>query len=175
MQRRGGAEEGGQRERTIAVLMTTVMCMPSSRPSQKIQAPSFTCTRDVIVHTADRASQTRTSAHPIVTPPPSKNSAFRGLSLAQGARTPMTIDSVSQTIVTELYPRRRLPPSHRHSIGYRAPCAWRIAGINECTSRRHPQRQKIHAFDALAVVQGGMRPDHPREGRIAANSRQSIR
>jgi hypothetical protein len=118
--------------------MATVMCIPKLRPSQALQPPNVTSTKYVIVRRADEVSHTWTRAHPVM-PLHRQKIVISGCPLsAKGAHTPKTIGAVIQTMVTEPSPRRRLPPSHLHSISYRASCSWRIAGINEYTSRRHP-------------------------------------
>jgi hypothetical protein len=97
--------------------MTTVMCMPNIQSPQQCILPACPIPN---ISSCDTLMSHRIHGRVLIPscPPSSRNCGITWPSLAQGARTPVTIDSGPQTVVTEPSPRRRLHPSHPYSIGH---------------------------------------------------------
>jgi hypothetical protein len=107
---RRGAEGHGSRDRTIAMPMATVMCMPKLRPSPAPQPPSVLYTN----RSSRKMLMThRTHEHVLIPlcPLHRQKIVVSGCPLPQKVHTHMTIGAVSQTIVTEPSSLPRSSPS----------------------------------------------------------------
>jgi hypothetical protein len=130
--------------------------MPSSRVSQPIQSPSFTCTRSVIVQNADCASPIWTSTHPAGTSPPSRNCGITQPSLTKGAHT----DDYRLCITDD--GRRTIPTAATSpsSPALDSPLCTLLM------THRQDERVPIPRHPPLLPRLRQMRPDHHRRGRI---------